>query len=246
MFTPEAAQGLRQFVERGGCAVAEARLGWNDDRGFAAEVIPGMGLSEVFGVRESKVKMDDRIAMNRAEGSHPLLEGLAPDAQLEGCFFGESIDLLENRPVQLLARLKDGSPVVAVSSFGKGKTLFIGSFLGLASHQSPREANTHFILNLARWAEISTPLRTELHGAEPGAIDLRIQENPDGLLLFALNHSHSHRRVSLVLETKGESYNAIQELTEESPVHFKSSREGLEWHFDLEARGVKVFKVMKK
>lgn len=246
MFTPEAARGLRQFVERGGYAVAEARLGWNDDRGFAAEVIPGMGLSEVFGVRESKVKMDDRIAMNRAEGRHPLLEGLAPDAQLEGCFFGESIDLREDRPAQLLARLKDGSPAVAASSYGKGKTLFIGSFLGLASHQAPHEANTHFILNLAKWAEISTPLRTELHGAEPGAIDLRLQENPEGLLLFALNHSHSHRRVSLVLETPKESSGAVQELTEESPVHFKTTHTGLEWHFDLEARGVKVFRVVKK
>ncbi len=183
--------------------------------------------------------------MNRAEGNHPLLESLAVDAQLEGCFFGESIDMLENRPVQLLARLKDGSPAVAASSFGKGRTLFIGSFLGLASHQSPHEANTQFILNLAKWAEISTPLRTELHGAEPGAIDLRLQENPEGLLLFALNHSHSHRRVSLVLETRGEPYAAIQELSEESPVHFKTTHTGLEWHFDLEARGVKVFRVVK-
>lgn len=246
MFTAEAARGLKQFVERGGCAVAEARLGWNDDRGFASEVIPGMGLSEVFGVRENSVKMDDRIAMNPVEGGHPLLEGLAVDAQLEGCFFGESIALRQERQVHLLARFKDGSPAAAASSFGKGKTLYIGSFLGLASHQSPHEANTHFILNLLRWAEIAAPLRIETHGAEPGEIDLRIQEHPEGLLLFALNHAHAHRRISLVLQAQDPPLDAVRELTEEVPVHSKTTREGLEWHFDLDSRGVKIFQVMKR
>ena len=56
-FTTAAADGLRRYVERGGHAVAEARLAWNDDRGFAAAIIPGAGLHAVFGLREKHVWM---------------------------------------------------------------------------------------------------------------------------------------------------------------------------------------------
>jgi hypothetical protein len=55
------ADGIRRFVEAGGYAVAEARLAWNDERGHASEIIPGLGLHEVFGVREQHAWMIDEV-----------------------------------------------------------------------------------------------------------------------------------------------------------------------------------------
>ncbi len=44
---------LAGYVRNGGALIAEARAGWNDERGLASARIPGMGLDEVFGCRES-------------------------------------------------------------------------------------------------------------------------------------------------------------------------------------------------
>jgi beta-galactosidase len=57
MFTQKAADGLKEYVEKGGNLLGEARFAWNDERGYATDIIPGMGLSEVFGIREAKVEV---------------------------------------------------------------------------------------------------------------------------------------------------------------------------------------------
>src|SRR5690606_24486293 len=56
MFPAAAAAYLRAYVEGGGALVCEARLGWNDERGLAAERIPGMGLDALVGAREVSVE----------------------------------------------------------------------------------------------------------------------------------------------------------------------------------------------
>src|SRR5215471_9890210 len=61
MLSREVAEGVKQYVQVGGTAVAEGRLGWNDARGFASDMIPGAGLAELFGARESVIKPADRV-----------------------------------------------------------------------------------------------------------------------------------------------------------------------------------------
>ena len=57
LMLPERAAGaLADYVAAGGALVAEARLGWNNERGNAAERIPGLGMSEVMGARETAVE----------------------------------------------------------------------------------------------------------------------------------------------------------------------------------------------
>ena len=54
---PEASAAvLKAYVERGGTLVAEARLGWNNERGYAADRVPGLGLWEVMGAREVAIE----------------------------------------------------------------------------------------------------------------------------------------------------------------------------------------------
>src|SRR5207302_1836106 len=57
------ARAIARFIEQGGYAVTEARTGWNDDRGYATPTIPGFGLDQVFGARESVVTPVRQIAL---------------------------------------------------------------------------------------------------------------------------------------------------------------------------------------
>ena len=57
LMLPEAsAAAMKAYVQNGGALVAEARLGWSNERGNASERIPGMGLWEVMGCRETDVQ----------------------------------------------------------------------------------------------------------------------------------------------------------------------------------------------
>jgi beta-galactosidase len=186
MFTDAAARGLRAFVERGGHAVAEARLAWNDDRGFAAPIIPGAGLHEVFGVREKDVWMRPDVALEPAVAGHVLTAGLA-GRSLRGSLYGSTVTPLSN-DAEVLATL-GGEPAVVASRFGAGRTLFIGTYLGWGNHPEPSPANSAFIRGLAEWAGIHKPVATSLDGTLDQPVVARLHENPEGYLLYLINHN---------------------------------------------------------
>lgn len=200
MWTQAAADGLKRFVEQGGAVLAEARLAWNDERGYASDVIPGMGLSEVFGVREKSVQMCERVRLRLNDGD------------LQGAYLAESFELLPGREVEILGRLEDGSPGIVVAHYGKGQAMLVGSFLGLAAQQTRDPATLEFIRRLAVvgsnterspqdmikpvWVDADT------NAAEP--LELHLRTSGDGYLLFAINHSAAARK-SVVRLSPGET-----------------------------------------
>jgi beta-galactosidase len=193
MFTEAAAAGLRRFVEEGGHAVAEARLAWNDDRGYAAEIIPGMGLHEVFGVREKDVWMRPQVALELT-GEHPLTTGLASGA-LRGTLHASTVTPL-SADARVLATL-DGNPAVVASRHGAGETLFIGSYIGWGNHPEQDEPTSEFIRRLADWAGVEKPVTTSLDGVLEPPLVARLQASDDGYLLFLINHNQEARDVTV-------------------------------------------------
>ena len=95
MMPATAAAELREYVRAGGALVAEARAGWNDERGRAADMIPGLGLAEVVGARETDVQTVEKgkAALRAEEG----LPGLKPGEVLPGRWYEESLEPIRPR-----------------------------------------------------------------------------------------------------------------------------------------------------
>lgn len=195
MFTADAARGVRSFVEAGGHVLSEARLAWNDESGAAAPVVPGMGLAEVFGAREDRIKMGDAIPMTVTQADHPALAGLSGKA-LKGAYFGAAWRVAGD--AQVLATLADGAPVIVANRFGKGETVLVGSFLGLGTHPTLDANDRAFIVNLTRWAGIEPMMtcRGTLDSPAPEAV-LRVAG--DTRLLFLINPGTEARRADVTL-----------------------------------------------
>jgi beta-galactosidase len=208
MFTEAAAAGLRRFVERGGRAVAEARLAWNDERGFAAEIIPGAGLHEVFGVREKNVWMRPAVELTIVDAGHALTDGLTAPA-LRGTLYASTVDVLSD-DARVLATI-DGDAAVVASRHGNGETLFIGTYLGWANHPDQHEANNAFVTRLAEWAGIEKPVSTSLDGAPGRPLVARLQQSEDEHLLFLINHEDEARDVTLTVRVEDGDY-ALAEM----------------------------------
>ncbi len=210
MFTSEAAAGLRRFVERGGHAVAEARLAWNDDRGHAAEIIPGAGLHEVFGVREKDLWMRPNVELALADARHPLTAGLS--GGLRGELYANTVTPLSDQ-AQVLATF-DGEPAVVASRYGNGQTLFIGSYLGWGNHPEQHAQNNAFVLRLAEWAGVEKPVATSLDGALGQPLVARLQQSPDGCLLFLINHHPEAQNATVTVRVDNGAYTLSELITE--------------------------------
>jgi beta-galactosidase len=178
MMSEGTARAIMRFIQEGGCVAAEARTAWNDARGYATATIPGFGLDKIFGVREIVVTPVQRTALivKSKNAAIPLLQ---PEARLPGFIYQEALEV--EGPGQVLAAFEDGSPAIVASTHGKGKTVYVGSYLSLAYERTRDVQLRRFFQGLLDWAGVERPV-----SASPG-VEVRYLEGPGYTLDFILN-----------------------------------------------------------
>ncbi len=183
MLSRKVAEGVARYVEDGGTALAEARLAWNDERGFATDAIPGFGLSQVFGAREKLIRPVEKaqILIEPSAG----LPGLESRERVAGEAFEEELEPLTNGRV--LARFENGEPAIVEKSFGKGKAIFVGSFLAIAYQRQHDASTARLLLALARAQGVSPEV--EVSGPGTSEVELRRLVGQRVEFLFAFNHA---------------------------------------------------------
>jgi beta-galactosidase len=243
ILAPKAAAGLKRYVERGGSLVSEARLAWNSEHAYTADVIPGMGLSEVFGIRETKVLTRNDVRIEIVDNSNPALARLNRGDSLKGAQFAESLELLSSRDAKVLGRLADGTPGMTVSTYGKGQTMFIGSFLGLANQPSNKN-NNQFLLGLLNWAKVSRPFSTSQDGVDTATpLEARLHKNTDGYLLYLINHGEAGRTLSVNLNVEREGEFALSEILSKQTARKRSNGKVLTFSSQIPAKQVQVWDI---
>jgi len=241
MFTERAAQGLRRFVENGGYAVAEARLAWNDERGHAAPIIPGLGLHEVFGVREKDLWMRPAPELDVTDTTSPLSRALR--GTLRGELYENTVTPLRD-DAQVIATY-NGEPAIVASRFGRGHTLFVGTYLGWGNHPEQRPANTAFIRQLADWAGIEKPVATSLDGTLEKPVIARLQENADGHLLFVINHGDAAQSPEITVRLPDGNY-TLSELTGTGRVSVTARSGALRFSTSVGAHDAAVWSITRR
>ncbi len=183
MISGRSAQAVRQYVEQGGTVVAEARLAWNNARGYASSVIPGEGLDRVFGAREKVI---------RPENEPGLL--IQPGAGLPGLAAGEAVpvtafeeDLQPYADARVLARFPDGEPAMVENTFGRGKAILIGSFAGLAFQRIHNAKTAALLRSLAR--EVGVMPQVSVSGSGTSELEVRRLTGSGQQWVFVFNHS---------------------------------------------------------
>jgi beta-galactosidase len=216
MLSREVAEGIRHYVENGGVVVSEARLAWNNERGFASDVIPGLGLDQVFGGREKLIQPEDRVRIIlNASADVP---GLSGTTTVEGGAFQEDLEPYPGSHV--LGHFEDGQPAILERSFGKGKAILIGSFTAFGYDQNPDPATQRFLVGLAGLAGIAPPV--SVSGASGSVMEVRLLEGKDEQMVFAFNESDQPVDASLTVESGGTVQRAV-DWTNDQDVSFRQS-----------------------
>jgi beta-galactosidase len=260
MLTQKAADGLKNFVANGGYAFSEARLAWNNEYGFTSPVIPGLGLAEVFGVRESKVKTLEKVAIKVPDNTHPVMQHLQANDIIQGSMFAESVEPYGNsRNTKILATLEDGSAGIVTSTFGKGHTLYVGSFLALANSrgslwdqstqrltvQDEANKNTNqFLMGLVDWAGIERPYTASQSGNADNPLVIRLHENQEGYLMYVLNHGKTTEKATIRLNVKSRGTYLLEEITQKKSLRVTSQDQVVEFTTgDIAEKGAEVWTI---
>jgi beta-galactosidase len=201
MLPESAAAALKSYVQSGGALVAEARLGWSNEGGNASDRIPGMGLWEVMGCRETDVQTGAR---GRTELRWTASEILKPRDTLPGRWYEETLEPL-SPAARVVAEFAGGASAAVVSTYGKGKTLMLGSYLSAAYESTPTPAAERFFSGLLEWAGVTPPIR-----ATGERIEARMLETPRGALVFVFNHNPRPTATDLTLPS-GQATDLITE-----------------------------------
>lgn len=203
VLTQKAANQLAAYVRVGGHLVGEARMAWNNEKGDASLRIPGLGLSDVFGVEEAKVEKHAHVTMKLANATGPIVNGLAGQT-VDGAFFAESLRPLSSAAarVHVLANFEDGTPAMTEASFGLGGALYIGSFVGLARQESAKQASTSDALlrNVLDWAGVHPRVTTPGVNGEDVEVRVKHVRGTDGYVVFAINHEKRPQSAAIDLD----------------------------------------------
>jgi beta-galactosidase len=242
MISESAAKGLVEYVRNGGTLMTEARLAWNDERGRAKEVIPGFGLHDVTGCREAAVQQTagGKVDMDIAARDESLPQ-LQPGERLRGSLYQESLEPISPH-ARVVARFADGSAAMVASSYGKGKTITVGSFFG-AQYEAEREAAlARFFNGLLDWAGLSRPV--EVSGAISD-IEVRMMEVGREKLVFVFNHASAAVEPTVRVKLPAASY-SVRDLATEEPVSAFYERDGIVLKKQLASSDVWVIRISPK
>jgi beta-galactosidase len=235
MLAGRTAAELKEYVRAGGALVAEARAGWNDERGRAAEVIPGLGLAEVTGARETDVQTvaAGKAALVSLDGGLP---GLRAGETLPGRWYEEALQPL-SPAAHTVARFANGAPAAVASSFGKGRTLLLGSYVSAGYVSQPEEATRRFFAGLLDWAGVTRPAAVS---GDP--LEVRLLESGPEHLAFVLNHAASPATstVALRLPSGGR---VVEDLVSGEAVTVSAAGDGIEWKGTIGPRDVRVLRI---
>jgi beta-galactosidase len=234
MIPERSAAILRAYVESGGALVSEARLAWNNERGAASDRIPGLGLWELMGCREVDIQTGDK-GRTELRWSGTEIPGMKPGDTLPARWYEETLEPLGPR-ARTVATFANGAPAAVASSFGKGRTLMLGSYLSAAYQTAPSESAARFFSGLLQWAGATPPVTAA------GGLEVRILDAGTDRLVFVFNHSNRPVTGPVVLHAFRDARRAVDLMTD-SPVDVSTHTGALSFEVSLPPGGIRVLRL---
>ena len=239
MLPQSVAEAVKDYVRQGGTVVAEARLAWNDERGYASPVIPGFGLDQLFGAREAVIRQEAEPKMMIARGAN--LPGLAEGQSIQGVAFEEHLDPLAGG--QVLATFRSGEAAMVQKAAGRGRAVLAGSFLGLA-YQRGRDPSTRSLL-VALAESAGVKAEVEVSGTGTAEMEVRRLFADDLQLVFAFNHASAPADAAIAIRLPWKA-KAAHDLVADADVPMEASGDLSVLHKRLEQDGIWVVALERK
>jgi len=215
MLSTRAAEEIQRFVAAGGRVLAEARTAWNNERGWATDVIPGGGLDKTFGCRELEVRPRAKSTLRlKSTLTQKNDKAVAASPEIAGALYEEVLQTTEPS-ARVVGIFGDGSPALVSNRSGKGETLFAGTFLGVANESQPSAGFQQLMDQVLEWAGIGAPVSVRPTASESN-LEIRLLEGSQGKLILVFNRDSSEKSFQLTLNAT-EKIKSSEAWTEATP-----------------------------
>ncbi|MGN0873470.1 MAG: beta-galactosidase trimerization domain-containing protein, partial [Victivallales bacterium] len=174
---PKCAGQIREFIHAGGSVWADGRFAWLDEHMFVRNAIPGHGLAEVFGCRES-----DYIAQPK-----DITAKTGSGLTVRGRRMQQSFELLGN--AECHAAYPDGSIAAVNAAYGKGVCRIWGIELCRTLRHESIAENIQEIADFALSAGVNPEANT------PDGVTCRTLEDEHVRISVLFNSSDSVQKV---------------------------------------------------
>jgi len=198
------ASKLTNYVKEGGMLIATARLAVKDEfnRVFT-EPLPGL-VQDVFGIT-----VEDFGRVEENENREIVLNSASPFLPNRRFKSTGWIEILQATKAKIIGNHSgdwtDGKPAAAINKYGKGKAIYIGTFMN-------PEASTILTEDLIRGGKIFPSGDTENKDQN---IEIVKRVGPDFEVLFVINHSAEDKDIEINLRKQY----SIEELTADFTTH---------------------------
>jgi len=225
---------LFEYVKNGGTVLTDPAIDLFDHRQRMSRIIPGEGLTELFGCQEREINSTEK----------PVVQfGNLGTVKLLKTHFVERFTKIRG---QVLASYFNGDPAIIINSYGKGKAILSGVNLGL-SCTPPRvqsgnlpEPETitvkNFVISLVEKIGIS---RKILINDDKVTATLLTAEKEG--ILFVSNHLKEEKKCQISLE---ESLSGLYDLEKKEEIPLLRKDEKTIFEISFKGMGTKIFKTI--
>ena len=182
---------IAEWVRAGGILISESYMGgWQIEEGHHATVIPGYGLHTLFKIRHKEAwplteKAPHLFSLNKD------LPYLKKGSELFPYLISERIF---NDGAEVLATYQDGEAAVTLAEAGKGKAIYVTSFIGLHYYRKNDPASAGLIAGLAELAGIIKPLVSQDIKVR---VDILADASRQMLIVQNLEEKHCETEITL-------------------------------------------------
>jgi beta-galactosidase len=178
------AEALCQWVAEGGTLISEGCPAYFGDRGKVGTRQPNHGLAQIFGAVESNVEFMPDIS----GGLTFELGGI----KVRGGIYNQSYKVEGG---QAIGHYKDGSAAVVQHTYGKGKTMLVGTYPSAGYYHAHESGNVDYFSNVLEWAGVSQHIKLS-----DSSVQARLSRQVDGaLFIWILNPHREAKNVELEL-----------------------------------------------
>jgi beta-galactosidase len=187
---------LKAWVVAGGLLIAEGCPGYFDGNGRANTRQPGLGLDELFGARETAVEFMPDLG-------HEITFTIG-GCMVRGGLYRQVYTVTTGKA---LGYYPDGTCAVVENTFGRGRTLLVGSFPSVGYADSNGAENAGYFREVLAWSAVkpfiwvSTP-----------AVTARLHKSDENWYLWALNTSAQKQHTTIKLSPEVGTFDSAHSL----------------------------------
>jgi beta-galactosidase len=225
---------LKAWVNAGGVLIGESYFaGWHSEMGRHQTTVPGYGLDEVFGASQLTATAGDGAGVVEITMKKNLRH-IRAGQKVNGAIVQE---VLRPSHAKVWATFLSGEPAITCATYGRGRAILIGSYIGLPYFNGAGAKNGDLIASLAALAE--EPKRPSSTG---GKVRVDVITDPAGSALIILRNLEGKRKES-VIHLPGLRKGKASEQFSGKVLQLRGKDGGVDARVTLDAGEVRVYRV---